>query len=264
MAQNWFVMPDAHTAFRACGMAEKISNVMVKSVFCALRWGVWSCLMVLLLFPSLFAAEVSLNWRAPLTNANGTVLRDLQGFIVNIGEQPGRYTRSIDVGNVTSYRVANLTAGRTYYFVVSAYDRSGNESRYSNEAGIVIPYTYTSSSIGDSDGDGIPDDGDGSGFPGDNLCSAGRLTNCDDNCALTANPFQQDTDSDGYGNACDCDLDNDSFVSTSDYYLFYAAMNSDPSSPAWNRDADFDSDGYIGINDYEIFSQRWMTRPPWD
>jgi hypothetical protein len=51
----------------------------------------------------------------------------------------------------------------------------------------------------DSDGDGIPDS--------------------QDNCILVPNKDQLDTDGDGYGNACDADLNNDGFVNSLDLVL---------------------------------------------
>ena len=43
----------------------------------------------------------------------------------------------VDVGNVTTYTVSNLAPG-TYYFVVTAYDSSNDESSFSNEASKTI------------------------------------------------------------------------------------------------------------------------------
>lgn len=45
----------------------------------------------------------------------------------------------LDAGNCTSYVVSNLGRGSTYYFAVTAYDASGNESDFSNEASKSIP-----------------------------------------------------------------------------------------------------------------------------
>ncbi len=39
----------------------------------------------------------------------------------------------VNVGNVTSYIAGNLKAGTTYFFSVTAYDQSGNESLHSSE-----------------------------------------------------------------------------------------------------------------------------------
>ena len=55
----------------------------------------------------------------------------------------------------------------------------------------------------DDDNDGILDDGDGSGVIGDNDCTGGNTTNCDDNCQFTANADQQDINSNGIGIVCD-------------------------------------------------------------
>ena len=41
------------------------------------------------------------------------------------------------------------------------------------------------------------------------------ITDADDNCTRIPNPRQRDTDSDGYGNACDPDINNDGLVTTS-------------------------------------------------
>jgi len=42
-------------------------------------------------------------------------------------------------GLSVSYVVGSLQSGRTYYFAVTAYDASGNESAYSAEASKTIP-----------------------------------------------------------------------------------------------------------------------------
>jgi hypothetical protein len=141
----------------------------------------------------LFAGEVVLKWNIPSSNADGTPLRDLAGYNIYYGTASGIYTASVNVGNVTTRRVSHLTDGLNYYFVLTAYDRSGNESDYSRELVKFI--------AGDSDG--IPDDGDHSGIAGDNPCTGGNTVNCDDNCPNTYNPDQADTDGDSVGDACD-------------------------------------------------------------
>ncbi len=72
------------------------------------------------------AGGVTLNWDA---NTEG----DLAGYRVYVGSASGQYGLPIDVGNVTTYQVTNLSEGQTYFFAITAYDSSGNESGFSSE-----------------------------------------------------------------------------------------------------------------------------------
>jgi hypothetical protein len=58
---------------------------------------------------------------------------DVAGYKVYYGTSPGNYTDSVDVGNVTEVRLKNLSPGLAYYLAVTAYDRAGNESGFSDE-----------------------------------------------------------------------------------------------------------------------------------
>jgi hypothetical protein len=58
---------------------------------------------------------------------------NLAGYKVYIGTASGKYGSPLDVGNVTTYVANNLSAGNTYYFVVTSYNESGVESIPSNE-----------------------------------------------------------------------------------------------------------------------------------
>ncbi len=58
---------------------------------------------------------------------------DLAGYKLYYGTQSNNYTKTIDVGDTTAYQLDNLTVGETYYFVVTAYDSSDNESVPSTE-----------------------------------------------------------------------------------------------------------------------------------
>jgi prepilin-type processing-associated H-X9-DG protein len=55
----------------------------------------------------------------------------------------------------------------------------------------------------DPDSDGIPSDGDNSGTAGDNPCTGGNTSDCDDNCPNANNSDQADEDLNGVGDACD-------------------------------------------------------------
>jgi fibronectin type 3 domain-containing protein len=63
---------------------------------------------------------------------NANTEADLQGYRVYVGTSSGARTQAFDVGNVTSTRLT-LPLGSTYFFVVTAYDKSGNESSPSGE-----------------------------------------------------------------------------------------------------------------------------------
>jgi hypothetical protein len=84
------------------------------------------------------SAQVTLSWYAPITNEDGSPLNDLAGHNVYYGTASGNYSQSIDTGNTTTYTVANLADGLTYYFAVTAYDTSGNESEFSDEVSKTI------------------------------------------------------------------------------------------------------------------------------
>jgi len=196
---------------------------------------------VLFLFPSvLLAADVPLRWSAPLVNADGTPLRDLAGFKIYYGNVSHSYDGSIDVGNVTFSVVGNLGDGLTYYFSITAYDTSGNESGYSNEVSRYVT----------GDGDNIDDDGDGSGVIGDHPCTGGNTVNCDDNCPYIYNPYQTDTDGDGVGNICD----NCRYVYNPDQLDSDSNRDDNKSIPGKQHygnacDPDFNNDGKVNKKD---------------
>lgn len=58
--------------------------------------------------------------------------REVVGYRLHCGTASHNYTQIQDVGNATVATVSNLTAGRIYYFVVTAYNAVG-ESLPSNE-----------------------------------------------------------------------------------------------------------------------------------
>jgi len=59
---------------------------------------------------------------------------DVAGYRIHAGTSSGNYSLpTIDVGPANTYSITTLSANTTYYFVVTAYDRAGNESLPSNE-----------------------------------------------------------------------------------------------------------------------------------
>jgi chitodextrinase len=88
-------------------------------------------------------ASASASATTQATNNTATLTWDavtyptLSGYRVYYGTSPGNYLQSagqgINVGNVTTYPVTGLSSGTRYYFAVTAFDSSGNESGFSNE-----------------------------------------------------------------------------------------------------------------------------------
>jgi hypothetical protein len=62
---------------------------------------------------------------------------DLAGYKVYYGVQSRDYDFVIDVGDVTQYTVTDLEPETQYYFAITAYDTSSNESGFSVEVSAV-------------------------------------------------------------------------------------------------------------------------------
>jgi hypothetical protein len=71
--------------------------------------------------------------------ANGAPVSNLAGYKLYYGSQSGQYQTTVPVGLTTTYAVTNLSAGKTYYFAVKAYNSTGTESAYSNEVHVTLP-----------------------------------------------------------------------------------------------------------------------------
>jgi chitodextrinase len=84
------------------------------------------------------AANFTLTWDAVTTNTDGTPCTDLGGYKVYYGTASHIYN-PIDVGNVLSHTMTGLLSETMYYFAVTAYDTSGNESVFSNEVSGIKP-----------------------------------------------------------------------------------------------------------------------------
>jgi hypothetical protein len=68
------------------------------------------------------------------------------GYNIYYSNQSGNYLHKMDVGLSNSFYVTNLNNDQTYYFAITAYDTSGNESDYSDEVAIIINHPETSTS----------------------------------------------------------------------------------------------------------------------
>ncbi len=80
---------------------------------------------------------ITLSWDPPATVEAGASVTEVGGYKIYYGPSPGDYTKSIDVGKITTYTIYDLPSD-ILYFAVTAYDTSGNESTYSNEVSKII------------------------------------------------------------------------------------------------------------------------------
>jgi len=96
---------------------------------------------------------------------------------------------------------------------------------------------FFSPSAPDTDSDGIPDGAD--------------------NAYLTPNPDQKDADGDGWGDAADCDADNDGVINRSDLSSLMAAFGSVTGEANFAGGYDFNHDAQIDLADFALFKQRW-------
>ena len=102
---------------------------------------VFLAVLFVLIFPTLTLGEkVTLAWN-PNSETN------LDGYKIYYGNSSRNYDVNIDVGNVTEYKVLNLTEGETYYFAATAYDTSDNESDFSDEIFTTIPVSDPEGSL---------------------------------------------------------------------------------------------------------------------
>ena len=93
----------------------------------------------------------------------------------------------------------------------------------------------------DADGDGVPD--------------------ASDNCTQVSNPTQCDSNGDGYGNACDADLDGSGVINFVDLAIMRTAFFTSPGDPAWNPDADLDCNGAVSFPDLGIMKASFFGVP---
>ncbi|MES9994269.1 MAG: RHS repeat-associated core domain-containing protein, partial [Candidatus Thiodiazotropha sp.] len=84
------------------------------------------------------------------------------------------------------------------------------------------------------------------------------IADSQDNCSLHANPDQLDSDSDGYGNRCDMDFNNDGVTGKLDLLLFLKTLftqadGDNPNGRQYNPMMDFNGDQIINLLDLGLF-----------
>ena len=161
---------------------------------------------------------------------------------------------------------STLTAGSTFTFDVNASDPESGQLSYQLAGGPdgmtidptsgVITWTPTVEQYGSVDVVVQVIDSEG-GVTNHSftLNVDDSIASASDNCTSIANPDQRDTDGDGYGNACDTDLNNDGRIDFADLALIKKVFGStDP-------DADFNGDGIVNKEDLNLLKQSFGGAP---
>ncbi|MEL7447924.1 MAG: alpha/beta hydrolase-fold protein [Pseudomonadota bacterium] len=112
-------------------------------------------------------------------------------------------------------------------------DGTHSEGFWAREFGDAFVWLFDSSV--DSDSDGVPD--------------------LADNCSDVANADQRDTNGDGFGNACDADLDNDCVVNFADLGTMKSVFFTG------DADADMDGDGAVNFSDLGLMKAAFFAAP---
>lgn len=78
--------------------------------------------------------SVTLEWKPPQANTDGSYAGDLAGYVIYWGREPGSYEQQVRIENVglTAYVIDGLRPA-TYYFAATAFNSAGVESDFSNE-----------------------------------------------------------------------------------------------------------------------------------
>jgi streptogramin lyase len=87
-----------------------------------------------------------------------------------------------------------------------------------------------------------------------------RVANVLDNCLEEQNENQADTNSDGFGNACDPDWTNDGGVGQSDYDLMMDHWGHD-NQDSTDLDLSVDGSGIVGMSSFALVSEYWGDPP---
>ena len=169
-----------------------------------------------------------------------------------------------DIGTTRdSYVERALGAGESVLIRVSRYHPSSASGPF------VLRVEFQPSAPACSDG--IDNDGDGLVDLADPDCTDANdpleapdadddLVEDDlDNCVQVSNPLQEDTDGDDYGNACDCDFDQNLACNIADFSIFredYIA------TVDRGVGTDMDGNGAVSIADFSLFRTGYVAAVP--
>lgn len=85
------------------------------------------------------------------------------------------------------------------------------------------------------------------------------VADAEDSCIDAPNPDQTDTDADGFGNACDCDFNQDLTCNISDFNVFLPDFLN---ATDGGTGTDMNDDGTVNISDFNLFLQGFLATVP--
>lgn len=185
----------------------------------------------------------------------------------------GRTGPGTSVSNNEAYFIYggdyNNGANLNFSLVDSSDDASLGFRMFSSNPNVTF-FSWETASIGDINNDGISDFFV-SAYAGNfvdswNIFVYGRngivndadddfVLDVSDNCINVDNADQLDADNDGFGNACDTDLNNDCVTNFLDVTLFSKLFLTD------DMVADFDGSGVVNFIDYALMTQQFLGEP---
>lgn len=110
-------------------------------------WALAGILMTTCQFALGATQSITLAWNNP-----SLVDASIAGYKIYYGTASGNYSNVVTVGVTNSVMISDLTAGATYYFAASTYEKTGTESGLSNQTSYVVPLSPVLSSLGSAGG----------------------------------------------------------------------------------------------------------------
>ncbi len=180
--------------------------------------------------------ELSLDFREDLPLCPAVFSVDYEGQLnplpASAWSQPGPRTVTIDLPDGTEpFDLDSFAGSVTNNIVVGALTADSNGNYLPDACEVLV----------DGDGDGAID--------------------AADNCLLVPNPTQLDADADGYGNACDADVNNSGTVTTADFGILRSVLNQAAGSSANAAAADLNGSGTVTSADFAILRSRLNSAP---